>query len=185
MGAQQSSPVGGGGSGEAVQMPCANGFLRKGSRVQTQYTRAEGGDDRWYSGTITQVYANQKAKIHYDDGDRWTGDTMHIYLLSPASQPQGPPMAAPTMQPDPGNMVMTAVVPPGVMPGQPMPVQGPNGMPFHVNVPPGVMPGQSFQFQVPLQPQAPVATAVAVPVHAPPVVYGQPVVAQPVQATKY
>ena len=94
---------------------------------------------------------------------------------------------------------MTAVVPPGLMPGQPMP-EGPNGMPFHVAVPPGAMPGQSFQFQAPSQapmatamPMQPTdvpmqATAVPMPMQShgePVVVYGQVVAAQPVEGLKY
>merc|ERR1719343_1740314 len=79
----QSSPVGGGGRGIADHKKCANGILRVGSRVKTQYTRAEGGDDRWYSGTIVKVFANDRAKIKYDDGDVWTGETKWIYLVNP------------------------------------------------------------------------------------------------------
>ena len=178
MGSSQSSPLGGGGEGRAFEIECANGIIRNGSRVQTQYTRAEGGDDRWYAGTIVEVYANHKAKIRYDDGDKWTGDTMHIYLLNPP-----PTMAAP--QQTPGMVVMTAVVPAGAGPGQQIPVMGPNGQQFHVAVPPGVHPGQSFQFQAP-RCQEPVAVAVPVQAQgAPTVVYGQPVIAQPVQGTRF
>merc|ERR1712048_355661 len=93
MGSCQSSPVGGGGKGEAHQVQCANGLIQTGSRVQTQYTRAEGGDDQWYSGTIVKVFANNHAKIKYDDGDKWEGPTQHIYLLN-ASGSCGPPVVA-------------------------------------------------------------------------------------------
>ena len=186
MGGSQSSPVGGGGVGDAGECPCGNGILRKGSRVKTQYTRAEGGDDRWYSGTITKVFANHRATIHYDDGDKWTGDTQHIFLLQPNAGQGGLPVA---QQPAPGMTVMTATVPPGAMAGTPIPVMMPNGQPFHVAVPAGLMPGQTFQFQAPMMPQSPpVATAVPVQQQGPPVVvYGQPVEAQPVagQPTKF
>ena len=70
MGSTQSSPLGGGGVGVAAETAVANGMIRIGSRVKTQYTREEGGDDRWYSGTITKVFANGHASIKYDDGDK-------------------------------------------------------------------------------------------------------------------
>ena len=186
MGGSQSAPVGGGGVGEAMECPCANGTLCKGSRVRTQWTRAEGGNDHWYNGTITKVFANRHASIRYDDGDVWTGDTMDIFLLQPNANKGGL-----SQQPAPGMMVMTATVPPGAMAGTPIPVMMPNGQPYHVAVPAGLMPGQTFQFQAPMQQGAmqqgpPVAQAV--PVQGPPVVvYGQPVEAQPVagQPTKF
>ncbi|CAE7938915.1 unnamed protein product, partial [Symbiodinium necroappetens] len=45
----------------------ANGPIRKGMRVQTQWTIAEGGDGRWYMGTIKRLYNGNKCKINYDD----------------------------------------------------------------------------------------------------------------------
>eukprot|EP00913_Durusdinium_trenchii_P000374 g343.t1 len=37
-------------------------------RVQTQYTIAEGGDGRWYSGRVGRLFGNNRCKIYYDDG---------------------------------------------------------------------------------------------------------------------
>mmetsp|Transcript_6132 Transcript_6132/g.14003 ORF Transcript_6132/g.14003 Transcript_6132/m.14003 type:complete len:172 (+) Transcript_6132:99-614(+) len=78
----------------------ANGPLRRGDRVQTQYTIEEGGDGRWYRGTITRLYNNNQAKIKYDDGDVWKGASMYIWSLSgppPANQAQARP-AMPAVQ---------------------------------------------------------------------------------------
>ena len=47
----------------------ANGLVRKGDRVQTQYTRDEGGDDRWYSGTVSGIRSETRVSIKYDDGE--------------------------------------------------------------------------------------------------------------------
>jgi len=174
MGGSQSSPVGGGGKGVATEAQCANGILGVGSRVQTQYTRDEGGDDRWYSGTITKVFANNRASIRYDDGDKWTGETMYIHLLQPRS---GPGPSQPPMQqgvPLAGGMdgfeICTAMVPPGAMAGQSIQVAGPGGVPMQVAVPQGMHPGQSFQFKVPVAaPPVVQAVAVATPVMGEPV----------------
>jgi len=140
--------------------------------VQTQYTREEGGDDRWYSGTITKVFANGHASIKYDDGDKWTGHASDIHLLNPS--PARP--SQPLVQSADGCHICTAVVPPGGMPGMPIEVAGPGGQPMQVACPPGVLPGQSFQFKVPIAAQTVVQ---AVPVVAPQVVMGQPVMGQP------
>jgi len=182
MGGGQSSPAGGGGVGSVAQAPCMNGVLRVGSRVQTQYTREEGGDDRWYSGTITTVFANEHATIRYDDGDVWTGATCYIRLLNPGP---GAGLTSP-----PGMQILTAVVPPGAVPGQPISVPGPGGVPYTVAVPQGALPGQQFQCHVAAPPRpdqygAGSSTHVvqAVPVMsgaAPTVVQGQPVMAQAV-----
>ncbi len=56
-------------------------LLGVGSRVQTQYTVDEGGDDEWYAGTITVLHAGGRATIVYDDGDEWTGSLREIYSL--------------------------------------------------------------------------------------------------------
>ncbi|CAJ1429772.1 unnamed protein product [Effrenium voratum] len=66
----------------------ANGQITKGKRVQTQYTIAEGGDGRWYCGTVARLYTNNRCKIKYDDGDTWTGNAMEVYSLD------GPPPGA-------------------------------------------------------------------------------------------
>ena len=41
---------------------CRNGSIRKGDRVQTQYEREEGGDDRWYCGVVVEAYTNGKVR---------------------------------------------------------------------------------------------------------------------------
>ena len=41
---------------------CRNGSIRKGDRVQTQYEREEGGDDRWYCGGVVEAYTNGKVR---------------------------------------------------------------------------------------------------------------------------
>jgi len=85
----------------------ANGILVKGHRVQTQYTRDEGGDDRWYSGTIKHLLSNNRVKIKYDDGDSWTGPACYVYDLN------GPPPHQ--MQAQHGQVPMQ---------GQPIPMGG-------------------------------------------------------------
>jgi hypothetical protein len=52
----------------------------EGCRVQTQWTRDEGGDDGWYAGTILRLQG-RRATVHYDDGEMWTGDLDEIYSL--------------------------------------------------------------------------------------------------------
>ena len=87
MGGCQSSPKGSTPNEPAAppgtQIPCANGHLQVGSRVQTQYEVREGGNGRWYSGSITRVYPSSGcATIRYDDGDMWTGTANpDIFLL--------------------------------------------------------------------------------------------------------
>jgi len=107
----------------------------------------------------------------YDDGDRWTGDAMHIYLLNAAPPPPQPALAT--------SDVFSVAVPPGASGGQTIQVAGPGGQPFSVQVPHGLHAGQTFQFRLP---SAPVATAVPLSHAEPPVVYGQPVATQPVEA---
>ena len=46
--------------------------LYVGTRVQTQWTREEGGDGRWYAGRVVAMLASGEVTIKYDDGDRWT-----------------------------------------------------------------------------------------------------------------
>lgn len=62
-------------------LPGANAMLSVGSRVQTQYTRDEGGDDLWYTGTVRALYDNSTAAIAYDDGDSWTGPAIYCACL--------------------------------------------------------------------------------------------------------
>jgi len=90
-----------------------------------------------------------------------------------AVQVPPPAVAAPAAQ------TMTVPVPPGVLAGTMLQVQGPNG-PFQVAVPEGVAPGQSFTVQVPPPVEAAPAvqaTAVAVPV----LEEAAPVIGAPVQ----
>ena len=56
--------------------------LYVGTRVQTQWTREEGGDDRWYAGSVSAVLASGEVTIKYDDGDEWTGSAMDVRLLN-------------------------------------------------------------------------------------------------------
>mmetsp|Transcript_76526 Transcript_76526/g.222289 ORF Transcript_76526/g.222289 Transcript_76526/m.222289 type:complete len:111 (-) Transcript_76526:116-448(-) len=93
----------GGSKRQAQSTQCANGHVTVNSRVQTQYTRAEGGDDQWYQGTIKAVYADGTVKILYDDGDKWTGHAGSVWLLQ-----AGPPMGAPMGAPMEGGQVYQA-----------------------------------------------------------------------------
>ena len=62
----------------------ANGHtLHAGDRIQTQWTRDEGGDNYWYSGTVTQCFGNGQAHVKYDDGDQWTGSGLAMYKIPP------------------------------------------------------------------------------------------------------
>jgi len=88
MGGCSSSP-------EALEpIPCANGRIDKGSRVKTQWTRDEGGNDQWYTATVVKIFDNGKASLRYDDGDRWTGRALFCYLLDPPPEaPMGQAVA--------------------------------------------------------------------------------------------
>lgn len=122
------------------EVPAANGVLRKGTRCQTQYERSEGGDDRWYVATVEAVYDSGKASLIYDDGDKWTGKGVYIYVLPPghpgltqkvamgANTQAGPPglvqsVAQPVMPQQPQMIVLSAVA--AVPGGQSMIVNDP------------------------------------------------------------
>ena len=94
-------------------------ILSEGSRVQTQWTRARGGDDSWFAGTILTIHGETTpqaghATIIYDDGVEWTGRFNEIYVLQgedEANAPQQPQASTidaaasqqamqPTVQPD-------------------------------------------------------------------------------------
>ena len=76
-----SSSSGGGGAARGTPPVLADGELAyEGCRVQTQWTRDEGGDDGWYAGTILRLQG-RRATVHYDDGEMWTGDLDEIYSL--------------------------------------------------------------------------------------------------------
>lgn len=85
----------------------------------------------------------------------------------------------------PGLVMCTAVVPPGAVAGQSVPVVGPNGAQLMVPLPPGLQPGQQFQFQAAATP--PMAHAAPVAHAAPPPAQRQPSapvpMGQPVDAT--
>lgn len=92
---------GGAGSGGGGAAVLADGELAVvGGRVQTQWTRDEGGDDGWYAATIVRLQG-QRATVHYDDGDMWTGGLDEMYSLRgaddeehdlPLPLPQAPPI---------------------------------------------------------------------------------------------
>ena len=58
--------------------------LHVNTRVQTQWTREEGGDDRWHAGTVNAILESGEVTIKYDDGDDWTGSAMEVHLLDSA-----------------------------------------------------------------------------------------------------
>mmetsp|Transcript_70469 Transcript_70469/g.182801 ORF Transcript_70469/g.182801 Transcript_70469/m.182801 type:complete len:168 (-) Transcript_70469:273-776(-) len=97
----------------------ANGQLRKGARVQTQYTIDEGGDGRWYPGTIRKLYAGDQVKIGYDDGDTWKGPAMYVWSLAGPPPPcqQVRPSAPPLVQ---GVVTGTHLVLPPMPPSEPV-----------------------------------------------------------------
>ena len=103
---------------ETNQINGANGPLRKGVRVQTQWDEGSGHDNKWYCGTIEAVYENGEAKILYDDGDDWTGKAVYIYALPPhhAGMSQKVAVGAPTMDGIPGMAPQM----PGMMVGPPV-----------------------------------------------------------------
>ena len=56
----------------AVGMPIvegADGPMSVGARVQTQWTKDEGGNDSWHAGRVVALQANGEVAIRYDDGD--------------------------------------------------------------------------------------------------------------------
>ena len=79
--APASIPAAHGFTGHVRRLIGAEGaYLGMGDRVQTEWTRAEGGDGRYYAGTITAVHLSRnEATVRYDDGDTWTGDAMDVY----------------------------------------------------------------------------------------------------------
>ena len=138
--------------------------------------------------------SSHRSQVIYDDGDKWTGEAIWIYVLPPhhPGNSMKVPMGAPTMDGIPGMAPGGGVqmgtsfgppvmgAPPGggmevltvvatVPGGQTMQLQGPAG-PMNVQVPLGVQPGQQFQFQAPAAPAF----------GAPPVVLAQPIVSEQV-----
>ena len=79
-------------------------ILSVGSRVQTQFSRARGGDDSWYAGAILALHDNRTATVIYDDGEEWVGRLDEIYVLQGEQDDddgtaQPPPLAAPALMP--------------------------------------------------------------------------------------
>ena len=102
---------------EVSRLPCANGVISKGARVQTQYTRAEGGDDLWYTASTVACYDNGQVQLVYDDDDRWRGLAVYVYLLPPNAlgwtqrQPYGAPgQGAQVLPPSSENVVMATPI---------------------------------------------------------------------------
>ena len=77
----------GGGEGPSSTASADGTSLYVGTRVQTQWTREEGGDDRWYAGSVSAVLASGEVTIKYDDGDRWTGRGVDVHLLDGRAHP--------------------------------------------------------------------------------------------------
>ena len=67
--------------GPSSQLQGADGPIRQNSRVQTQWTRDEGGNDEWYAGTVVSMTMTGHVNIRYDDGDSWTGSATEVWLL--------------------------------------------------------------------------------------------------------
>ena len=75
---------GGGASSAVHQAISADGeILTVGSRVQTQWTTAYGGDDSWWAGAILTLHNDSPptATIIYDDGEEWRGKLSEVYAL--------------------------------------------------------------------------------------------------------
>jgi len=154
MGCAGSSAAGG---EPTNQIMAANGQIRSGVRVQTLNDE---DDNKWYCGVIEAVYTNGKAKVLYDDGDRWTGSAAYIYVLPPEHPgfQQKVAIGADTMMGPPGMMgnVSNAqmVGPPQMMGG------GMMGAPPTVMAQPVL--AQPVMGQPPMQ-QMPVCTATVPP----------------------
>ena len=71
----------------AEPIACANGMIQIGSRVKTQWTKEEGGDNSWFQATVNAIFNDGTAFLRYDDGDTWTGNAGAMYLLNPPSAP--------------------------------------------------------------------------------------------------
>lgn len=71
----------------ADPIACANGMIHIGSRVMTQWTKEEGGDNSWCNATVNAIFDDGQAFLRYDDGDKWTGNAGCMHLLNPPSAP--------------------------------------------------------------------------------------------------
>ena len=188
------------------QINGANGPLRKGVRVQTQWDEGAGHDNKWYCGTIDQVYTNGHAKIVYDDNDTWTGEAIYIYCLPPhhAGMNMKVAVGAPTMEGVPG-MAPTQMAQPMMDPQmmmmqqqqqqqqmmmqqqqmQQQQMQQPGMQVLTAQCPPNGGPGMSITVQGPggpMQVQVPQGVGPGMSfqfqVQAPPTVVAQPVMSQ-------
>jgi hypothetical protein len=67
----------------------ANGTIEIDSRVSTQFTKEEGGNDNWYSGSVTDCYSKGFVGITYDDGDRSIVEARYVtrYIQPPSIIP--------------------------------------------------------------------------------------------------
>lgn len=70
-------------------------LLGVGTRVQSEWSRAEGGDGMWYAGTVVAIYPGAKATVEFDDGELWTGALSELYALRGEDEEAPPHMAVP------------------------------------------------------------------------------------------
>ena len=70
-------------------------LLGVGTRVQSEWSRAEGGDGMWYAGTVVAIYPGAKATVEFDDGELWTGALSELYALRGEDEEAPPRMAVP------------------------------------------------------------------------------------------
>jgi len=128
---------------ETNEVMGANGPLRTGTRVQTQWDEGSGHDNKWYVGTVEAVYTNGHAKVSYDDPDIWTGEAHYIYVLPPhhAGMSMKVTVGAPTMEGIPGMAPTSMAQPvgPPVMGMAPPGYGAPVGPPQHMAMPPQPM----------------------------------------------
>ena len=111
---------------EVPEIQAANGPIRRGTRVQTQWDEGAGHDMQWYVGTVSAVYDTGKCTIDYDDPDKWTGDARWVFVLPPGHPGHTAKVAtgSPTQAGPSGHVgsVAAAVGPP--MMGQMQPMMG-------------------------------------------------------------
>eukprot|EP00966_Prymnesium_polylepis_P064398 1492909-Prymnesium_polylepis.1 len=74
-----------------AELAGADATLRVGSTVRTFFAKSVGGDDRWYSGVVTDIFPDTKsATIRYDAGNTWTGEGQFIFAATPTEAPAMP-----------------------------------------------------------------------------------------------
>jgi len=136
-----------------TDIPCANGTLRVGARVQTMWDEGVGHDRLWYVGTVNRISSRSTASILYDDGDRWTGGTKWMYLLPPGHPGLTQRLLAGSAT---QNGPPAHILPPVVVAGVPVPVAVPQCLGTHTGPVPVAAGGNP-----PIV--SPVAIAVAIP----------------------